>query len=107
MNLAPVMAITTSCGFEFPFLGAVYTEWTIETPTSAGNDCYSKNVHADEPEVQMKTQGEKARYAHRGGRFGLRGLVTGACFADLGHEVVLVDNDEKSSRHSERRGADS
>jgi len=21
--------------------------------------------------------------------------VTGACFADLGHEVVLVDNDEK------------
>ena len=24
-----------------------------------------------------------------------RQLVTGACFADLGHEVVLVDNDEK------------
>src|SRR5664279_5715039 len=26
---------------------------------------------------------------------GYVGLVTGTCFADLGHEVVLVDNDEK------------
>ncbi len=26
---------------------------------------------------------------------GYVGLVTGVCFADLGHEVVLVDNDEK------------
>jgi len=26
---------------------------------------------------------------------GYVGLVTGACFSDLGHEVVLVDNDEK------------
>src|ERR1700738_1905900 len=26
---------------------------------------------------------------------GYVGLLTGACFADLGHEVVLVDNDEK------------
>src|SRR6202140_4283350 len=28
---------------------------------------------------------------------GYVGLVTGACFADLGHEVVLVDNDEKKA----------
>ena len=27
---------------------------------------------------------------------GYVGLVTGTCFADLGHEVVLVDNDEKN-----------
>src|ERR1035437_10276220 len=26
---------------------------------------------------------------------GYVGLVTGTCFAELGHEVVLVDNDEK------------
>jgi UDPglucose 6-dehydrogenase len=26
---------------------------------------------------------------------GYVGLVTGACFADLGHEVLLVDNDGK------------
>ena len=39
---------------------------------------------------------------------GYVGLVTGACFADLGHEVVLVDNDEKRTRGAaEWRGADS
>ncbi len=26
---------------------------------------------------------------------GYVGLVTGACFADMGHEVVLVDNDDQ------------
>jgi UDPglucose 6-dehydrogenase len=39
---------------------------------------------------------------------GYVGLVTGACFADLGHEVVLVDNDEKKTGGTEKwRGADS
>ena len=38
---------------------------------------------------------------------GYVGLVTGVCFADLGHEVVLVDNDEKKTRRAaKRRGAD-
>ena len=35
---------------------------------------------------------------------GYVGLVTGGCFADLGHEVLLVDNDEKkleALRHGE------
>jgi UDP-glucose 6-dehydrogenase len=26
---------------------------------------------------------------------GYAGLVAGACFADLGHEVILVDNDQQ------------
>ena len=39
---------------------------------------------------------------------GYVGLVTGVCFADLGHQVVLVDNDEKKKcRAQKRRGADS
>ena len=39
---------------------------------------------------------------------GYVGLVTGVCFADLGHEVVLVDNDEKKlAALRDGRGADS
>ena len=31
------------------------------------------------------------------------GLVTGACFADLGHDVICVDSDEKKNRFAEKR----
>jgi len=51
-------------------------------------------LHADEPAVLMQERRRLAiRIAVVGS--GYVGLVSGACFADLGHEVVLVDNDEK------------
>jgi len=50
--------------------------------------------HPDEPEVHNYSK-EKARMRIAVVGSGYVGLVTGACFADLGHEVVLVDNDEK------------
>ena len=34
---------------------------------------------------------------------GYVGLVAGACFADLGHEVILVDNDQKKLAALARR----
>jgi UDPglucose 6-dehydrogenase len=51
-------------------------------------------LHADEPASQ-RTIEEKARMRIAVVGSGYVGLVTGACFADLGHDVVLVDNDEK------------
>jgi UDPglucose 6-dehydrogenase len=53
-------------------------------------------VHPVEPEVQTNIVKESRlamRIAVVGS--GYVGLVTGACFADLGHDVLLVDNDEK------------
>jgi UDPglucose 6-dehydrogenase len=53
-------------------------------------------LHTDEPEVQHENSKERRlamRIAVVGS--GYVGLVTGACFADLGHEVLLVDNDEQ------------
>jgi UDPglucose 6-dehydrogenase len=52
-------------------------------------------LHTDEPEVhiQFKERRLAMRIAVVGS--GYVGLVTGACFADLGHEVLLVDNDEQ------------
>ena len=32
---------------------------------------------------------------------GYVGLVAGACFADLGHEVILVDNDQAKAGRAE------
>ncbi len=81
----------------------------IHVPVSALNKCFDADIedalieiavtfsklHADEPVAQMKTLQEKARMRIAVVGSGYVGLVTGACFADLGHEVVLVDNDEK------------
>jgi hypothetical protein len=64
-------------------------------------------VHADEPEVHkiLRRAVLAMRIAVVGS--GYVGLVTGACFADLGHEVVLVDNDEKKlAALRDGRGAD-
>ena len=39
---------------------------------------------------------------------GYVGLVAGACFADLGHEVILVDNDQaKAGRAQSGRSSHS
>src|SRR6202522_3724751 len=51
------------------------------TPSSRG-----ANEHSKESRLAMRIAVVGSGYV---------GLVTGACFADLGHQVVLVDNDEK------------
>ena len=34
---------------------------------------------------------------------GYVGLVAGACFADMGHQVILVDNDQEKLRCAQQR----
>ena len=93
--------------FEFPFRSQEPRQQR-SPPGPEYKDCYSKKVHTDEPEVQMKIQGDRLAMRIAVVGSGYVGLVTGACFADLGHEVVLVDNDEKKlAALQERRGADS
>jgi UDPglucose 6-dehydrogenase len=36
---------------------------------------------------------------------GYVGLVTGACFAELGHHVVVVDNDQSNFQHFAKANA--
>src|ERR1700686_475350 len=70
-------------GFEFPFLGwvDVALRWKC---CPSWKDCYSKNLHTDEPEVQNGKSKEKARYAHRGSRFGVCGVGNGSVFCGSG-----------------------
>jgi len=74
------MVVTVSCEIRIPIPGRGKRGDDDRDAVSAGEDCYSNNdnVHADEPEVHVKTQGEKARYEHRGGRFGVRGKGKGS-----------------------------
>jgi UDPglucose 6-dehydrogenase len=80
--------------FEFPFLAGPSVDYDGEA-VGMGKTATVRKVHPDEPEVRTKNSKESRlamRIAVVGS--GYVGLVTGACFADLGHEVVLVDNDE-------------
>src|SRR5581483_2084183 len=72
----------------------VVVPFGIHNPCSAdtfsrNENCYSRTSLRP----AYASQGELMRVAIVGS--GYVGLVAGACFADLGHDVVLVDNDQR------------
>ena len=62
---AAVMAVTVNCEIQIPIPGPGGLGDNDRRGCPGWKGCYSKNLHTDEPEVQMKTQGEGSLCASR------------------------------------------